>query len=493
QRQRLEEVRRKETATEGSLLAEHLLQKWSWGEMSAQDIQAIADLAVQDSEQKRDLTKLKELGAAGLHGKYANKVYQAVYKTGAQGIRLPTPFLVKVPFKNPWGMMLQAVMLPHVLFSSIYASYRATWEKSICPNLDALERFWNVMVESKNPNITPAMTRKKNWKRRLIPLALHGDGVPITGLGKSWVQTVTNFAWYSLLTMSTSTADSLFFVYAMVDKMRVDAKDLTGHSSMVFGRQLTTWVESILAEFLVTCADPYDASSIEGQKAGKPLAAGYCAVLFSLVGDLDYYATILDVARSTSVTAPCSRCRATKYGDMSWQDFRPAANWMSSAYSPAGWKALPAADKSTCPLFHMPWTSICNLGYDYMHCKYLGVDRISMFFRAQKKSLSLRGKAAENRSLARPLLAIWAARMTAGIAVHRKLHLLLKLNWRLEELLEVNKFEFAFAEADANAFRDAMTGFLLLQKELSQHFSDHDPKLFNYTEKSHFLQHLGLE
>ena len=163
-RQRLEQLRREDEEVEGrrgSLLAEHLLEKWSWGEMSAQDIQAIADLAVQDSEQQRDLTKLKKLGEAGLHGKYANKVYQAVYKIAAQHIRIPKPFLVKIPFKSPWNMMLQAVILPHILFSSIFSCYKATWEKSICPNVEALERFWNVMVESKNPNITPAITRKK--------------------------------------------------------------------------------------------------------------------------------------------------------------------------------------------------------------------------------------------------------------------------------------------------------------------------------------------
>ncbi|CAE7222140.1 unnamed protein product [Symbiodinium sp. CCMP2592] len=217
QRQRIQQMRAEESGAHSSLLAEHLLEKWSWGEMSAQDIQVIADLAVQDSEEKRDLTKLKKLGKAGSHGRYANKVYRAVYKTAAQGIRIPSPFLVKIPFKSPWDMLLQAVMLPHILFSSIFSSYKATWEKSICPNVEALERFWNVIVENKNPNITPAMTRKANWKRRLVPLALHGDGVPITGLGKSWVQTVTNFAWCSLLTMSTSTIDSLFYVYAMVD------------------------------------------------------------------------------------------------------------------------------------------------------------------------------------------------------------------------------------------------------------------------------------
>lgn len=235
QRQRLDELRRQEeTETESSHLAEHLLLKWSWGEMSAQDIQVIADLAVEDCERKRDLTKLKQLGEAGSHGRYANKVYQAVYKVAAQGIRIPTPSLVKIPFKSPWGMMLQAVMLPHILFASIYSGYKNTWKKCICPSLEALEQFWTIMVETGNPNITPAMTRKKDWKRRLIPLALHGDGVPVTGLGKSWVKTVTNFAFYSLLTLSTSTCDSLFFVYAMVDRMRVDAKNLTGTAHYVF-------------------------------------------------------------------------------------------------------------------------------------------------------------------------------------------------------------------------------------------------------------------
>ena len=34
--------------------------------------------------------------------------------------------------------------------------------------------------------------------------------------------------------MGTSTADSLFFVYAMVDKMRMDAKDMTGTALFFF-------------------------------------------------------------------------------------------------------------------------------------------------------------------------------------------------------------------------------------------------------------------
>ena len=286
----------------------------------------------------------------------------------------------------------------------------------------------------------------------------------------------------------------------------------------------------------------YAPNSPEGKKSGKQLAGGYWATLWSVVGDLEYFASHLDVPRSTLAAGPCSRCQATKWGERTWQDYRPTANWLSTVFTPAGWRALPAAAKSSCPLFHMRATSICNLGYDYMHCKYLGVDkntysavlyllvfhvlsfgspqanldwlwaeiqrhyknlrlpsqfrylnRISMFYRERNNSLGLRGKAAEIRSLAEPLLLVWADKMTAAIESHRKIHLLLKLNLRLEQLLVDNKFESTFSDANAAVFRDAMNGFCLIQEQLSQHFCDNSPRMFNLTEKSHFLQHLALE
>ena len=239
-RQRLQQIHAEELGFEGpqssSSLVELLLEKWSWGEMSAQDVQAIAFQAVKDFENGADLSRLKEIGAAGIAGKYPNKVYAQVYKIAiaARGIALPSPFLTRIPFKSPWNMMMQAVMLPHVLFASIFADYKATWAKSICPSTEAVEGFWNSMLASKNPNLSTHITRRRNWQTSCIPLALHGDGVPICGLGKGWVQTVTNWSFYSLLTTSTAVADSLFFIYAMLDKMRKDAKDLSGTAHHFF-------------------------------------------------------------------------------------------------------------------------------------------------------------------------------------------------------------------------------------------------------------------
>ena len=239
QRQRVQQIRLEdeqpaEPQRETSLLADYLLDKWSWGEMSAQDVQTIAQLTMDDCHKQRDTTKLEALARAGSQGKFKNKCYQAVMKIAEEGLRLPNPFLARFPFKAPWSSVLQAVFLPHLLFSSIYHHYGATWRKSVCPSSEVLEKFWTDMVDSGNPNVRGLLTRRKNWKRRCVPLAVHGDGVPITGVGKGWTQTVTNWSWYSLVATGVATVDALFFIYAMYDKMRVHAKDLSGTAHHFF-------------------------------------------------------------------------------------------------------------------------------------------------------------------------------------------------------------------------------------------------------------------
>ena len=239
QRQRVQQIRDEderpaEPEDEPSLLAEHLLDKWSWGDMSAQDAQTIAQLVMDDFDKQRDTAKLRALANAGCQGKYKNKCYQAVLKIAERGLRLADPFLARFPFKAPWTSVLQAVLLPHILFSNIYHQYAATWRKSVCPSEDVLERFWTDMVDSGNPNVRGVLTRRRNWKRRCVPLAVHGDGVPVTGVGKGWTQTVTNWSWYSLVATGVATVDALFFIYAMYDKMRVHAKDLTGTAHHFF-------------------------------------------------------------------------------------------------------------------------------------------------------------------------------------------------------------------------------------------------------------------
>ena len=47
----------------------------------------------------------------------------------------------------------------------------------------AMERFWEQMALHPALENNP-VTTKRNWKKRYTPFGLHGDGVPISGVGK---------------------------------------------------------------------------------------------------------------------------------------------------------------------------------------------------------------------------------------------------------------------------------------------------------------------
>ena len=264
---------------------------------------------------------------------------------------------------------------------------------------------------------------------------------------------------------------------------------------------------------------------------------GHFAVLFSLQGDLDYFASVLNLPRSTSASGPCALCRATKVGPCSWQDFRTSAAWRSSVWKASDWRSW--SERSSCPLLQLPATSCWTVAFDWLHIKYLGLDqflygsiiymivfyilpgtpevnmqsfwvllqqqysalavasryrylnKLSMIVR-KTGAPKLRGKGAEIRHLSRPILNIWAANMNAALETHRKIHLMLKLNANAEQLLTEHREDFTLPRAAASKFQTCVDGLLMLQHELQEHFKDEDQRLFNVTEKSHFAQHCSI-
>ena len=264
---------------------------------------------------------------------------------------------------------------------------------------------------------------------------------------------------------------------------------------------------------------------------------GHFACLFSLQGDLDYYASVLDLPRSTLASGPCALCRCTKFGPHSWQDFRTSAAWRDTCWKASEWKMW--SDKSSCPLLRLPTSNCWTVALDWLHIKYLGMDQflyasvifmlvfyvlpgtpeqnMASFWQALQKEYSsldtpcryrylnklsmivrkqgspkLRGKGAEIRHLHLPLLNIWAANMNTALEMHRKVHLLLKLNARAEQLLTQHRELFALPAEDAATFQTCIDGLLMLQHNLREHFSEEPEHLFNITEKSHFVQHCSI-
>lgn len=121
--------------------------------------------------------------------------------------------------------------------------------------------------------------------------------------------------------------------------------------------------------------------------------------------------------------------------------------------------------------------------------RYRSITKLTMFERKGQSFPKMRGKASEIRHLAGPLLAVWEAHMNESLDIHRRIRLYLKLNYSLEELLSVHRTELALPPEDAQVFESTLDKMLLLLTNIAEHFLG--ARLFNLTQKSHFLQHVA--
>ena len=123
-------------------------------------------------------------------------------------------------------------------------------------------------------------------------------------------------------------------------------------------------------------------------------------------------------------------------------------------------------------------------------CRYRYLNRLSMFEKPHPKYPKLRGKAAEVKYLAGPMKYVWEKHHNPALEVHREILLYLKLNLEVEETLIIHRDLLALPEEDAKTFESSTTGMLLLLNKIADHFIAE--RLFNITQKAHFMQHCAM-
>ena len=117
-----------------------------------------------------------------------------------ENCRLPKQFFATINFKQPYNRTLQAMLLPHVQFSAIFHKYEAAWQKIILPSQNKLREFWNLQKAAHPACLEhPILNSTHGFERKMVPLALHGDGTPVVGIGKIWSRQLTIFSFNSLL------------------------------------------------------------------------------------------------------------------------------------------------------------------------------------------------------------------------------------------------------------------------------------------------------
>jgi len=79
----------------------------------------------------------------------------------------------------------------------------------VAPSIEVIENFWAAMGDHPLTTSTPIRGREE-YTKLCVPLRLHGDEVPVTGVGKAWQK------MYLILSWMLATDETATFIFSFV-------------------------------------------------------------------------------------------------------------------------------------------------------------------------------------------------------------------------------------------------------------------------------------
>ena len=167
-----------------SHLAGRLLQLWAWGSITAKRVQELAHLALQDGLEHEDIRRLARLGNYGQHAQNAQR--DLLHWMEAHLGAMPHVIHASIPLVTPHTQAMQYMDLPIVPLHRMMAHMFEHWPQEFAARLagktGALEGFGQ-NVRGADPRWlqwVPHLSARDDYLQHCIPIALHGDGVPVS-------------------------------------------------------------------------------------------------------------------------------------------------------------------------------------------------------------------------------------------------------------------------------------------------------------------------
>ena len=357
-----------------SALALFLSSEVLWGSVSTQFAKKVAELAVQDI----DVAISEGPGfffpdLRGISTLPHNHMYQAFLKL------VSTPMIPLSVFKLP--MLLRGVMKrfdaqalwPHDYFSSLYHCYPSEWKSRILPDVGRIRSFWRRMRDHPLLDDHDILSRE-SWQSLCIPISIHGDGVPVTSIAKSWGKSMEVLSWASMLAHG-STLGTFNFIFGIYQSA---CSTSFGNNTMREFFLRLAWSLEALYEGEHPHRDwrgrRWPAGSEGDKKKGQPLCGPGAAKFFCLVmvmrGDLEWKFKTSSLRNYNENEQPCNSCRANA-SNRSWKVFTLDAAYIPTIWSSNSWRI--AYPHPGCPLFEKRFISILAVVEDYMHTMPLGI------------------------------------------------------------------------------------------------------------------------
>ena len=387
-KQRLEIERcKKRKGPEGleeSLLAKQFLHLWSLGKLSSTGLQAAANAATADGNNKPEIVELAQLGNFGVHPANCHRdllrlLQQKLQKSKHGGLKESPINTVSVPCldpkeENPNSTAECHLVLPHLLVSELFSAY-----PDLAPQvfgIDKLPFFWSNLKKD-DPRMW-GWGLKESQKKKMVPLWLHGDGV--------------EFSTDSLLTFSFGPT---LFAPIHGHKKSGEGLEESQHQEKAYPMDSSfitaawpksatregTWVEIfqiMVWSFKALFEGRHPERNWKGEAlppklqrlARKPLTSEeHQFFVFNFLGDLDYYCNVLGFrhwnCHDFCMLCDCSR----KDKDKNPWDFRSNPGW--TLKSKQGLKESPSSNHT---LFQIPGgLPEYRISLDVLHTVDLGV------------------------------------------------------------------------------------------------------------------------
>ena len=547
-----------------SELALDLVKQWSWGDPSAcqaqhtaaksfaDQINLLRKLNLPESHAAKTLAVLAGLGA---NGKYQGNI-AAELKTWLGEPQLPAcvSFPINVMVQKPRStantirQMQMPMMLPHLMMSHFYNTDKSAFCYKVLGAGDFSSRlhdFWSGVVDSKDPRLQfHPMCTKPNWSRWCIPIALHGDALPVIKVGKPGTRSLDCFSFQSLMAAG-STMSIKILICKIFEQSKV--KPLPGiRGSMDDIWKVIVWSLTALFDGTFPGTDwrgnAWPEHSGEQALVGLPLCSRdepYCCVLWSVKGDIDWYGKGLGFPGHQS-NKNCPYCPVDKSGPRDYwpTNFARAAPWKAEVYSPSMWREHKMVNN---PLFRdIPYLSVWNLEADELHVLHLGVFQSflgcvlwllcylvlpgtaphnmeivwielvneykkqgveSQFSKIELKSFTkpdkwrsefprLKGKGCEVKNLVAPMLAVWN-KFKRRTVHDGKVKSALEAASRMIDILDIHKPDAFFSKESQGEFVELVDNFLSDYSFLGGDAEKRGDLLFPAVPKLHWMWHLA--
>ena len=179
-----------------SVLAVSLIRAFVWGDKTGIDVKRTASWAVADGLDHPEVILLSKLGDDHAHGELMDLLAPSPYASCC----LNFDVCFKRTNKLDVQTHSQTMMLPHRLFSQMYHHQHDQFIERFCGgSTSRIPEFWDAMADSPQFETNDDLKARHNFRRKCIPLSMHGDGLSIVGVKKTWQKCADVFSYSPLL------------------------------------------------------------------------------------------------------------------------------------------------------------------------------------------------------------------------------------------------------------------------------------------------------